>query len=73
MALWPCAFNESRFRRLAADGSCGRLQSVVVPSSRRMVVRRLRRRLGALGAAMGLIVFFLRGLGCSLHFSWVRL
>ena len=22
-ALWPCAFNASRFRRGAADGSCG--------------------------------------------------
>ena len=49
--LWPCSFIETRFRRKAADGSCGLLQLVVVPSSRRLAVRRLLHRLGAWGAA----------------------
>jgi hypothetical protein len=35
LALWPCAFNASQFRRAAADGSCGRLQGVAVLVSRR--------------------------------------
>ena len=41
--LWPYPFIELRFRRTAADGSCGRLQQVVVPLLRRLVVRRRRR------------------------------
>ena len=68
-ALWLCSFNESRFRRAAADGSCSRLQYVVASSSRQGVVRRLRRRLGALGEAVDPIVFFSGGLGCLVHFS----
>ena len=69
LALWLCTFIDSRFRCLAADGSCGRLQCVVVPSSRRMVVRRLRRRLGGLGSAVDPIELLLGGLGCFVHFS----
>ena len=48
--LWPWSFIEFRVRRGAADGSCGRLQGVVVLPPRRRVVRRLRRWLGVLGA-----------------------
>jgi hypothetical protein len=40
LVLWPCSFSELRFRLSAADGSCGHLQSVVVPLLRRLVVRR---------------------------------
>ena len=49
--LWPCSFNETKFRRLAADGFCGFIQCVAAPSSRRRAVRRLRQQLGAWGAA----------------------
>jgi hypothetical protein len=38
-------------------------------SSRRMAVRRLRHRLGALGTAVDLIVVLSGGLGCFSHFS----
>ena len=73
LAQRPCSFNETRFRCFAADGSCGLLQRVGVPSSQRTVVRRRRRRLGALGAAEDPIEFLSGGLGCFLHFSWVAL
>ena len=66
-------FQRVQIPALAAGGSCGRLQCVVVLSLRRCVVRRLRRRLGALGATMDLIVISPGSLGCSLHFAWVRL
>lgn len=50
LVLGPCPFIESKFRRAAAVGSCGRLHLVVVPPPWRQVVRRCRRRLGFSGA-----------------------
>ena len=73
MALRPWSFIEVRFRCFAADGFCGLLQRVGVPSSQRTVVRRRRRRLGALGAAEDPIEFLHGGLGCFLHFYGVSL
>ena len=35
LELWPYSFNETRFRRFAADGFCGFLQRVAASSSRR--------------------------------------
>lgn len=71
LALRPCSFIDSRFRCSAADGSCGLLQRLEVPSSQRTVVRRRRWRLGDLGVAVDPIEFLPGGLGCFSHFSWV--
>ena len=72
-ALWPSSFSESRSRRWRRVALAAVLQSVVVLSSRRCVVRRRCRRLGALGAFKDLIVISPGSLGFSLHFAWVRL
>ena len=68
--LWPCSFIEFRFRRGAADGSCGLLLLVVAPSSRRLAVRQLRHRLKVWGeAVVDPIVVLPGGLGWFLLFS----
>ena len=58
LVLWPCSFIISRFRRLAADGSCGRLQRVVASSPRWLEVRRRRRQLGFWGERRWIRLFF---------------
>ena len=68
-ALWQCAFNESQFRRAAADGSCGQLQGVAMLVLRRQMVWRLRRRLGFLGLVLDPIVIPSGGSGCFAQIS----
>ena len=69
--LWSFSFIASQFCRSAADGSCGRLQGVVVLASRRKVVRRRRRCLGSWELGDGSDCVLLRWLGVLCASFWV--